>query len=239
MIRTPLSATVVVSKAILILSSCTRKVVTTVRLSTSQRNFLLQATQRYAAAIEKAEPYLSSRQLSVDEAKVFLLGVVEDPLPGHEPYKGRLAIPYITPSGVVDIRFRAIGNDDPKYMGLVGAKTTMFNTQACFVADKYICVTEGEFDCIMMSSKTIHPTVGIPGANNWKPHYAKILDDFDIVIVLADGDAAGLEFGKKISRELGNVNIVSMPEGEDVNSMMIKQGSEWIDERIRECIAVG
>ena len=165
--------------------------------------------------------------------------MVEDPLPGHEPYKGRLAIPYITPSGVVDIRFRALGNDDPKYMGLVGAKTTMFNTQACFVADKYICVTEGEFDCIMMSSKTTHPTVGIPGANNWKPHYAKILDDFDIVIVLADGDAAGLEFGKKISRELGNVNIISMPEGEDVNSMMIKQGSNWVDERIRECIAAG
>jgi len=239
MIRTPLYAMVVVSKAILIHSLCTRKVVTTVRLSTSQRNFLLQATQRYAAAIEKAEPYLLSRQLSVDEAKVFHLGVVEDPLPGHEPYKGRLAIPYITPSGVVDIRFRALGNDDPKYMGLVGAKTTMFNTQACFVADKYICVTEGEFDCIMMSSKTVHPTVGIPGANNWKPHYAKILDDFDIVIVLADGDAAGLEFGKKISRELGNVNIVSMPEGEDVNSMMIRQGSDWVDERIRECIAAG
>ena len=239
MIRTLLFATVVVSKAILILSLCTRKVVTTVRLSTSQRNFLLQATQRYAVAIKKAEPYLLSRQLSVDEAKVFHLGVVEDPLPGHEPYRGRLAIPYLTPSGVVDIRFRALGNDDPKYMGLIGAKTTMFNTQACFVADKYICVTEGEFDCIMMSSKTVHPTVGIPGANNWKPHYAKILDDFDIVIVLADGDAAGLEFGKKISRELGNVNIVSMPEGEDVNSMMIRQGSDWVDERIRECIAAG
>jgi DNA primase len=165
--------------------------------------------------------------------------VVEDPLPGHEPYKGRLAIPYITPSGVVDIRFRALHNEDPKYMGLVGAKTTMFNTQACFVAHKYICVTEGEFDCILMSVKTTHPTVGIPGANNWKPHYVKILDDFDIVIVLADGDAAGLEFGKKISRELSNVNIISMPEGEDVNSMITKVGSEWIDERIRECIAVG
>jgi len=68
-------------------------------------------------------------------------------------------------------------------------------------------------------------------------YYAKILDDFDTVIILADGDAAGLEFGKKISRELGNVNIISMPEGEDVNSMMIKKGSDWIDERIRECIA--
>jgi DNA primase len=208
-----------------------------VRLSGSQKNFLLQATQRYAAKIELATEYLLSRQLSVEEANIFHLGVVDDPLPGHDAYKGRLAIPYITPSGVVDIRFRAMHNEDPKYMGLVGAKTTMFNTQACFVADKYICVTEGEFDCIMMSVKTMHPTIGIPGANNWKPHYAKILDDFDTVIVLADGDAAGLEFGKKISRELGNVNIISMPEGEDVNSMMIKKGNDWIDERIRECIA--
>ena len=210
--------------------------VITVRLSSSQKNFLLQATQRYAAKIELAEEYLLSRHLSVEEAKVFHLGVVDDPLPGHEAYVGRLAIPYITPSGVVDIRFRGIHNEDPKYMGLVGAKTTMFNTQACFVADRYICVTEGEFDCIMMTVKTMHPTIGIPGANNWKPHYAKILDDFDTVIVLADGDAAGLEFGKKISRELGNVNIVSMPEGDDVNSMMIKRGSDWIDERIRRCI---
>ena len=106
------------------------------RLSSSQKNFLLQATQRYAAKIELAEEYLLSRQLSVDEARVFHLGMVDDPLPGHEAYKGRLAIPYITPSGVVDIRFRGINNEDPKYMGLVGAKTTMFNTQACFVADK-------------------------------------------------------------------------------------------------------
>ena len=209
------------------------------RLSSSQRQFLLQATQRYSGKIELAVEYLSNRSLSVEEASIFHLGVVEDPLPGHEPYKGRLSIPYITPSGVVDIRFRALHNEDPKYMGLVGAKTTMFNTQACFVAHKYICVTEGEFDCILMSVKTTHPTVGIPGANNWKPHYVKILDDFDIVIVLADGDAAGLEFGKKISRELSNVNIISMPEGEDVNSMITKVGSEWIDERIRECIAVG
>lgn len=206
------------------------------RLSSSQRQFLLQATQRYASKIELAKDYLEGRSLSVEEASIFHLGVVDEPLPGHEPYKGRLAIPYITPSGVVDIRFRGMHNEEPKYMGLVGAKTTMFNTQACFVADKYICVTEGEFDCIIMSVKTLHPTIGIPGANNWKSHYTRILDDFDIVIVLADGDAAGQEFGKKISRELPNVNIISMPEGEDVNSIVTKLGSNWIDERIRECI---
>ena len=112
-----------------------------VRLSNSQRKFLLQATQRYATTIETAADYLSSRHLSVEEAGTFHLGVVVDPLPGHEPYRGRLAIPYITPSGVVDIRFRSLHGEDPKYMGLVGAETTMFNTQALFAADKYICVT--------------------------------------------------------------------------------------------------
>jgi DNA primase len=163
--------------------------------------------------------------------------VVVDPLPGHEAYKGRLAIPYITPSGVVDIRFRSMHGEDPKYMGLIGAKTTIFNTQACFVADKYICVTEGEFDCILMSNKTMHPTIGIPGASNYKSHYTRILDDYDTVIVLADGDAAGQEFGKKIARELSNVNIIAMPDNEDVNSVITKTGVDWINERIRECIS--
>jgi len=208
-----------------------------VRLSNSHRQFLLRATQQYASQVEVAKDYLLTRHLSVEEAQTFHLGVVVDPMPGHEGFKNRLAIPYITPSGVVDIRFRAMGDIDPKYMGMVGAKTTMFNTPACFVQSKYICVTEGEFDCIMMSVKTNHPTVGIPGANNWKPHYSRILDDFDMVIILTDGDTAGAEFGKKITRELPNANVIAMPEGEDVNSVFIKLGKEWIDERVRNCIA--
>ena len=207
------------------------------RLSSSHRQFLLQATHQYASQIHLAAEYLATRNLSVEEAQRFHLGVVKDALPGHEQYTGRLAIPYITPSGVVDIRFRAIGNADPKYMGMPGAKTSMFNAQVVLTASDYICVTEGEIDCITMSVKTNHPAIGIPGANNWKPFYSKILDDFDTVIVLADGDSAGMDFGKKVSRELGNVNIVQMPEGHDVNSIVMLEGAEFINERIRKCIS--
>jgi DNA primase len=163
--------------------------------------------------------------------------VVDNPSPGHEGYKGKLSIPYVTPSGVVDIRFRSIQGEDPKYIGLPGAKTTMFNAQAVLTADSYICVTEGEIDCITVLAKTEHPAVGVPGANNWKPYYSKILDDFETVIVLADGDNPGLEFGKKISRELGNVNIIQMPDGHDVNSIVLQEGIGWLDERIRKCIS--
>ena len=207
------------------------------RLSSSHRQFLLQATHQYASQIHLATEYLATRNLSVEEAQRFHLGVVKDALPGHEQYTGRLAIPYITPSGVVDIRFRAIGNADPKYMGMPGAKTSMFNAQVVLTASDYICVTEGEIDCITVSVKTNHPAIGIPGANNWKPFYSKILDDFETVIVLADGDTAGMDFGKKVSRELGNVNIVQMPEGHDVNSIVMLEGAEFINERIRKCIS--
>ena len=207
------------------------------RLSNSHRQFLLQATHQYASQIHLATEYLSTRNLSVEEAQRFHLGVVKDALPGHEQYTCRLAIPYITPSGVVDIRFRAIGNADPKYMGMPGAKTSMFNAQVVLTASDYICVTEGEIDCITMSVKTSHPAIGIPGANNWKPFYSKILDDFDTVIVLADGDSAGMDFGKKVSRELGNVNIVQMPEGHDVNSIVMLEGAEFINERVRKCLS--
>ena len=207
------------------------------RLSSSHRQFLLQATHQYASQIHLATEYLATRNLSVEEAQRFHLGVVKDALPGHEQYTGRLAIPYITPSGVVDIRFRAINNADPKYMGMPGAKTSMFNAQVVLTASDYICVTEGEIDCITVSVKTNHPAIGIPGANNWKPFYSKILDDFETVIVLADGDTAGMDFGKKVSRELGNVNIVQMPEGHDVNSIVMLEGAEFINERIRKCIS--
>ena len=82
------------------------------RLSNSQRQFLLQATQEYAQHIHKAIDYLTTRGLSVEEAKRFHLGVVENPLPGHEGYKGKLVIPYLTPSGVVDLRFRSINGEE-------------------------------------------------------------------------------------------------------------------------------
>ena len=207
------------------------------RLSNSQRQFLQQAATGYAQSISKAEGYLASRGLSVEEASRFHLGVVENPLPGHEGYRGKLSIPYLTPSGIVDLRFRSINGEDPKYIGLPGAKTTMYNAQGVLTADSYICVTEGEIDCITVLAKTEHPAVGIPGANNWKPFYKNILDDFDTVLVLADGDNPGLEFGKKISRELGNVNIIQMPDGHDVNSIVLQEGIGWLDERIRKCIS--
>lgn len=206
------------------------------KLSNSQKEYLQRGVLTYLQDVGLAEGYLANRGLTLDDAGKFWIGVVNEPLPGHEQFKGRLAIPYVTPTGVVDIRFRSLNDEEPKYLGIPGATTTMYNVEALFKATTYICVCEGELDTVVMGSKTIHPTIGIPGATNWKPHYRKVLDDFETVIVLADGDSAGAGFAQKIARELQNVRTVQMPEGEDVNSTYLKNGLEFIDGRIKEAL---
>ncbi len=155
------------------------------------------------------------------------LGVVLEPLTGHETYINRLSIPYITRSGVVDIRFRSMDLSEPKYMGMAGATTHLYNVSAFF-----ICICEGEIDTITLDSVCGIPAVGVPGVNNWKKHYTRLLQDFEQVFLFADGDNAGTDFGKSLSRELGNLVVVQMPEGEDVNSMYRKNGVDYFQQKI-------
>jgi len=161
-----------------------------------------------------------------------LLGVVTDPLPGHELYKDRLVIPYITRTGIVDIRFRSMDNTEPKYLGLPGASTHLFNVSALFRANDWIAVCEGEIDTITLDTKVGFPTIGVPGANNWKKHYYKLLADFEKILIFADGDQAGQDFARQLAKELGTVTIISMPEGEDVNSIYVSKGADYFKSKV-------
>jgi len=204
-----------------------------VRLTHSQRELLEKAVTHYQGSIHLAEEYLAGRGLSLNDAATVRLGLVEEPLTGHEQFRGRLAIPYITPSGVVDIRFRAIGPQEPKYMGMPGVQTRLYNVNALLTAEGYIAVTEGEIDAITLNYKCGIPSIGVPGANSWKRHYSRLLQDFETVFIFADGDQPGSDFAKKIAQEVQGVTIVNMPEGHDVNSMYLQAGSDWFAEKVK------
>lgn len=204
------------------------------RLTHSQREFLEKATAHYQAAITGAEAYLETRGLSLADAATVRLGLVEEPLAGHEQFIGRLAIPYITPSGVVDIRFRAIGPQEPKYMGMAGVQTGLYNVFALIGAEDYIAVTEGEIDAITLNYKCGIPALGVPGANSWKRHYSRLLQDFEKVFVFADGDQPGSDFAKRVAQEVQGVTVIHMPEGHDVNSMYMLQGPEYFREKVQQ-----
>jgi DNA primase len=201
------------------------------RLSKSQRELLAKATENYEKNLTDILPYLESRGITEQTARMFRLGYVREPEIGHEPYLGKLAIPYLTPSGVIDIRFRSLNNDGgPKYMSRPGASTHIFNVDALNNDSDFLAICEGELDTVIATQAGFN-AVGLPGANNWKGFYARVLADWAKVILLCDGDNAGREMAKNLSKELDNVFPVFMPEGQDVNDVYLAEGADGLRKR--------
>jgi DNA primase len=200
--------------------------------SVLQKELLAKATEKYSESIHLAEDYLRQRGIPLEVARLARLGVVEEPEVGHEAFQGRLSIPYITKSGVVDLRFRSLNPAvEPKYMGLTGAETRMYNVLDVEKASDWIGVCEGELDTLTLSGCVGIPCVGVPGANSWKKHYTRLLADFERVFVFADGDQPGREFASSLARELP-VTIVNLPDGEDVNSIYVSEGPEYLISKV-------
>lgn len=201
------------------------------RLSKSQKELLEKATESYAQNLQEIVPYLQSRGITEQTATMFRLGFVREPEMGHEPYVGKLAIPYLTPTGVIDIRFRSLNSDGgPKYMSRPGATTHIFNINALGDDSDVLAICEGELDTVV-ATQAGFSAVGLPGANNWKSFYNRVLADWSKVILLCDGDNAGREMAKHLSRELDNVFPVFMPEGQDVNDVYLNEGAEGLRKR--------
>lgn len=207
-------------------------------LSDSLKTFYRSAAATYAAALTKSDTaltYLAKRGLSEGSATSFQLGYVESPLTGHEQYAGRLAIPYLTRSGVCGIAFRCIEHDDckpvhkDKYLWPSGLDRRIYNTPAFDVPSPHIAICEGEIDA-MTAHQEVMPAVGIPGADAFKEWWALPFLGYDTVYVLTDDDDAGHALGQKICRYIPQARPVVMPP--DVNSFYLAEGSDALRARI-------
>jgi DNA primase len=199
------------------------------KLSNEQSSTLESAVSHYQAALEtsvSAQEYLSARGIAPQVAREYRLGYVATPaVPEHDLYVGRISIPYLTPGGVVNIKFRSLGDDKPKYLGLPN-RNNLFNVRSLFDAADRIAITEGELDALVFSASGV-PAVGIPGATNWQQHYRYIFDDFARIVAFADGDEAGKKWGEMLREKVGAV-VVNLPAGMDVNAMIVKGDLEWL-----------
>lgn len=212
------------------------------RLSESQRNWLKASTAKYHAALpgSPAEEHLRERGLDPDEISRFRIGFVGEPEPGHEKYRGRIAIPYLRRSiqggwTVVTIRFRTLDpeNKRTKYLDLSGelGKPRLYNTVDAIDHQQFVSITEGEFDALSASVNGV-PAVGVSGATKWRPHWTEVFSGYETVYVLSDGDEAGQNFADLVAKNLNNARNIPMDDGEDVNSMIQKYGVDKIKERM-------
>jgi DNA primase len=200
-----------------------------VKLSQDAKQSLEQATQEYSQYVDLVGEYLAKRGVTKQTADTFLLGYVDKPIVGHEQYEGRLAIPYNTPTGIVDIRFRSVVDDEsPKYLSRPGAESHLFNVTAFQLDSDVIAVCEGEMDTMITHAQCGIPAVGIPGSNGWKQWYSRAFTDYRKVIVLCDGDQPGKDLGKRIAQQIDVAVVVSMPDGMDVNEVYLNEGPDGI-----------
>jgi DNA primase len=205
-----------------------------VTVSNELKNSLQAAAETYHAGLAPAVPYLQGRGVTEETANTFLLGCVtaENVQPGHEQYIARLAIPFQTPTGIIDIRFRSLDTDEgAKYLTRPGASSHLFNVAAFQSDAEVIAICEGEFDTMMAWQCGVN-AVGVSGANNWKDWYSRAFNDYRRVFVLCDGDTAGREMGKRIAQQIDVAVVLSMPDGQDVNEFVLQHGAEALRRKV-------
>lgn len=217
-------------------------------LSPDKRAELEAAVATYQGSVLEARDYLEGRGITGAIAGAARLGVVTKPLMGHEHVVGRLAIPFLTLSGPVDIRFRCIenhGTDEQgaerkckdaghgKYLSLPGHEPRLYNALSLATDRDTVAVCEGEMDTLIVQHHLGIPAVGLPGAQTWtkNKHYPRLLRPFRRVLVFADADEAGRDLGRQIARDVEQAVVVQLNEGFDVTDTFLLEGAEGLAER--------
>lgn len=213
------------------------------QLSSAARRSLDKRAWDYHSSLLSPEghdlyAYLTEERGLTDETiRRFRLGAVVDPDGLDETARGWLAIPYITPTGVVALRFRRPpGSDDSKkYWQPPGSDLTIFNTPV--LADprtRWVVITEGEFDA-MIAAQCGLPAIGIPGASAWQDHYTAVFEGYERVIICGDNDdtGAGKKFAAQVAKDVPNPAVMLMPEGHDVNSYFLEYGARGLREYLK------
>lgn len=211
-------------------------------LSRERRNLLGLKAARYAENIGEAAAYLNSRGITEEVARAFGLGVVTD----TDSFLGRLSIPYQTPSGVVDIKYRCIdpahgdhhGLSCPKYGKESGLGVHLFNGRALIGNAQRVVLTEGEMDAIAVQSLAGYPAVGYPGVDTWQKqeHWRLCFDSVAEVVIIADGDDPGRKAAERVENSFSKMDllarVVEMPDGHDANSFLIQFGIPEFQRRV-------
>jgi len=210
-------------------------------VSASRMADLEAAVAAYQDAVTvEAAGILTKRGITAAEAATYRVGVVADPFPGHEKFRGFLSIPYLDKHGKpLSLRFRCLAEHEHrsfghgKYMSLKEEPARTFNIAAIHQATDELHIAEGEFDAMVLTKLGL-PAIAIPGAQGWKPHHRRMVAGFSKVHVWGDPDEAGAEFVGKVTRSVRNaVGVRLLRSDGDVTELFIKGGRDAIMARVR------
>ena len=192
--------------------------------------------------------------LGFDEQRLVAAGLLISGEEGSEPrprFRGRLMFPILDSMGRnIGFGGRVLGPGEPKYLnspesaafskgrtlyGLNWAKNDIRR-------EDHVLVVEGYFDVVRLISAgftTVVAPMGTALTDNQSAALRKLTKN---VFLLYDSDKAGLQAtfrsGDELLRQGASVRIVTLPEGDDPDTFVKKNGAAALTARMRDAIDV-
>ena len=170
----------------------------------------------------------------------------------YDRFRNRIMFPIRNTRGrTVGFGGRVLGEDTPKYLN--SPETAVFHKgselyglyearQAVRKLER-ILVVEGYMDVISLAQHGIHYAVATLGTATTREHLKRLFRNVTEIIFCFDGDRAGrdaairaLENAVPEMREGRGIRFMFLPEGEDPDSLIQKEGRGNFEERITDSV---
>ena len=178
--------------------------------------------------IDSSHAYLKTRGIKPETADHFGVGF----FPGKGSMKGRVVFPIRNPAGeLVGYAGRSIDDSEPRYKVPGGLKKSLLlwgldSAVASQKARGAVVVVEGFFAAMKLHQAGFEQVVALMGTTLSEDQEELLLEHFDRVVLLLDGDEAGRLASREIGGRLcerGFVRVVPVPEGSDPDRMSSEQ----------------
>lgn len=186
--------------------------------------------------VDHGHPYLSQRGIDAQTAACFQAGFYGGVGMMHE----RVVIAIHNQRGqLVAYVGRAIDGREPRYKFPPGFQKSLelFNLhRALRSKSPQVIVVEGFFDCMRVNQAGFPSVVALMGASLSRAQLQLLLDHFEQVVLMLDGDETGQRASRRIAAQLGRqmtLRVVEVPEGRQPDQLTameihrLLEGGEW------------
>lgn len=190
--------------------------------------------------------FLQKHNFSLEDAETAgLLKAREDGSGYYDRFRNRITFPIHDASGrVVAFGARTMGNDEPKYLN--SPETPLFEKRNTFygwhkargaiLQRRAAIIVEGYLDLIMLHQYGFTHSLATLGTAFTEDHAARLKRLAERVYLMFDSDSAGVRAALRAGEALLGAGIptlvVSLPQGEDPDSLLRTQGAEALQRAI-------
>jgi len=167
-------------------------------------------------SVDTTHPYIRNRGLKQETAEYFGVGFFH----GRGSMSERVVIPIHNEDGaLVAYAGRSVNDSEPKYKLPAGFRKSLvlFNLhRALQTKSKAIVIVEGFFDCLKVFQAGFLCTVALMGSSLSEYQEKLLVENFDRVVMMLDGDEGGRSATSQITARLIRkqfVRVVNLPDG--------------------------